>query len=69
MATTDLNKENLKFSNLANAEQVQYQQTIIQCPQNNYIIQRSYCETLQKNKPQSNSVIGGEKLYFNYLLT
>lgn len=61
---TDFNKENLKSSNFDNAQQVQ-QRTIIEFPRNNYIIQRSYCETLQKNKPQSNSVVGGEKLCFS----
>lgn len=62
MATTEFKTENLKSSNFDNAQQVHHQQTIIECPRNHYIIQRSYCETLQKNKPQSNSVVGGEKI-------
>lgn len=28
-----------------------------------YTIERSYCEIVQKNKPQSNSVVGGEMIF------
>lgn len=55
MATTDFNKKNSNSLNFNHS-----QPTIIECPQNSYIRERSYCETLQKNKPQSNSVGGGE---------
>lgn len=45
--------------NCNNAQQIHDQGTVVY-PRNNYTIERTYCEILQKNKPQSNSVIGGE---------
>lgn len=54
MATIDFdNKETFKTKN------VHHQQIIIENPVENPI-HLSYCEIQQKNKPQSNSVIGGE---------
>lgn len=55
MATTNFdNKESFKTEN------VHHQQIIIENPMENHI-HLSYCEMQQKNKPQSNSIIGGEK--------
>ncbi|KAJ6631721.1 putative polyol transporter 3, partial [Pseudolycoriella hygida] len=41
-----------------------HHQTTVVYPRNSYTIERSYCEIVQKNKPQSNSVVGGMCLLF-----
>lgn len=51
------NKENFKSQNVVNIQQVHHQQIIIE---NAREMELSYCETYQKNKPQSNSVAGGK---------
>lgn len=54
METTDFTNDKRRSLNSNNTEEVHPHH------RNSYTIERSYCEVIQKNKPQSNSVAGGE---------
>lgn len=61
MATMDFsNKEHPKSFNVVHPEQVHHPQIIIIDNPLNNNIPLSYCEMLQKNKLQSNSIAGGK---------
>lgn len=58
MQTTDFNNENRRSLSFTESQPVDDEAVVY--PRNSYTITRSYCEIVQKNKPQSNSVMGGE---------
>lgn len=59
MGTTEDNNPNGNRNSFNFTQQTHQHQT----PRNNYTIEKSYCEILQKNRPQRNSVIGGEMTF------
>lgn len=61
MQTNDFNNENRKSLSFTESQRNDHHETDVY-PRNGYTIKRSYCEIVQKNKPQSNSVVGGEMI-------
>lgn len=53
-------EENRKSFSFTENQSVVHQHETVVYPRNSYTIKRSYCEIVQKNKPQCNSVVGGE---------
>lgn len=66
MQTTEFMNENRKSFSLTKTERDDHDESVVY-PRNSYTIERSYCEIVQKNKPQSCSVLGGEMIDYSFL--